>query len=56
MPLALAFALSFRLALAALVITALCWAQTARAEKRVALVIGNDRYLNMPADKRSPPP
>jgi Caspase domain len=44
--------LSFRLALAALVMTALCWAQTARAEKRVALVIGNDRYLNMPADRQ----
>jgi Caspase domain len=52
MPLALAFGLPFRLALAALVATALCWAQPARAEKRVALVIGNDRYLNMPADRQ----
>ena len=39
-------------ALLALVATALCWAQPARAEKRVALVIGNDRYLNMGADRQ----
>jgi Caspase domain len=52
MPVALAFGLPFRLALATLVATALCWAQPARAEKRVALVIGNDRYLNMPADRQ----
>jgi hypothetical protein len=31
---------------------ALCWIDAARAEKRVALVIGNDRYLNMPADRQ----
>jgi hypothetical protein len=28
------------------------WAEAARAEKRVALVIGNDRYVNMPADRQ----
>jgi len=30
----------------------LCWIDGARADKRVALVIGNDRYLNMPADRQ----
>jgi hypothetical protein len=35
-----------------LVAVALCWIDAARAEKRVALVIGNDRYVNMPADRQ----
>jgi Caspase domain len=51
MPLALPFGLPFRLALAVVAI-ALCWAEPVRAEKRVALVIGNDRYQNMPADRQ----
>jgi hypothetical protein len=33
-------------------VAALCWVDAARADKRVALVIGNDRYLNMPADRQ----
>jgi hypothetical protein len=37
----------------AIVGAAVLWtAGTARAEKRVALVIGNDRYVNMPADRQ----
>jgi hypothetical protein len=48
---ALPFGLPSRLALA-LVAIALGWAEAAYAEKRVALVIGNDRYLNMPADRQ----
>jgi hypothetical protein len=51
MPVAHAHGLPFRLALAVVAI-ALCWAEVARAEKRVALVIGNDRSLNMPADRQ----
>jgi hypothetical protein len=45
---------SFGLAIAgALALTAmLCFPQAACAEKRVALVIGNDRYANMPADRQ----
>ena len=31
---------------------ALCWSDAARAEKRVALVIGNDRYINMALDRQ----
>lgn len=40
------------LAIATAVLGALCLPDTARAEKRVALVIGNDRYVNMPADRQ----
>jgi hypothetical protein len=40
------------LAIAAAVAAALCLPDAARAEKRVALVIGNDRYINMPADRQ----
>jgi uncharacterized caspase-like protein len=38
--------------LAVVIAAALCTAQPAHAEKRVALVIGNDRYVNMPADRQ----
>jgi hypothetical protein len=44
--------LRFCMTLAVVVAAGLCWAETARAEKRVALVIGNDRYLNMTADRQ----
>ena len=40
------------LAIATAVVVALCLPDAARAEKRVALVIGNDRYVNMPADRQ----
>lgn len=51
MPVAWSRAMPFRLAFAAMVL-ALCWIDAARAEKRVALVIGNDRYVNMGADRQ----
>ena len=38
--------------LAIVAATALWTAGAAHAEKRVALVIGNDRYINMPADRQ----
>ncbi len=40
------------LAAAVAAAVALCGSQAAWAEKRVALVIGNDRYVNMPADRQ----
>ncbi len=54
MPIALS---SFRellsgLAIAITVLLTLCLPDAAHAEKRVALVIGNDRYVNMPADRQ----
>jgi hypothetical protein len=40
------------LTLAVVVAAVICGTGFARAEKRVALVIGNDRYLNMAADRQ----